>query len=128
MEDQCTARGLVYNSGLDGYASTQDASFAFSGLCSVRNFCICGRATVDLAKQPVAITISVNGIQTQTATLTTGRSVNVGIIAPLLLQGVPNHFQVTAHFVDPQCQHLGDSSAAIVITHIVVDDQMVSDL
>jgi hypothetical protein len=95
------ARGLVYNHALNGYALAQDAEFAFTGLCSVRNFFVCGRATVDLAKQPIAITITVNGIQTQTATLTTGRSVNVGIIDPLLLQGVPNHFQVKAHFVEP---------------------------
>ncbi len=94
----------------------------------MRNFYVCGYANVDFAKQPVAITISVNGIQTQTATLTTGRSINVGIIDPILLQGVPNHFQVTAHFVDLQGQHLGDASAAIVVTHIVIDDHMVSDL
>jgi GT2 family glycosyltransferase len=125
---QCTARGLVYNHVLNGFALTKDASFAFSGLCSVRNFYVCGHASVDLAKQPVAITISVNGIQTQTAKLTTGRSVNVGIIDPLLLQGVPNHFQVTAHFVNQQGQLLGDANAAIVVTHIVIDDQMVNDL
>ena len=98
------------------------------GLLSVRNFYVYGHATVDIAKQPVAITISVNGIQTQTATLTTGRNINVGIIDPILLQGVPNHFQVTAHFVNQQGQLLGDANAAIVVTHIVIDDQMVSDL
>jgi hypothetical protein len=105
----------------------QNAEFAFTGLCSVRNFFVCGRSTVDLAKQPIAISITVNGIQTQTATLTTGRSVNVGIVDPILLQGIPNHFQVKAHFVDEHGQLLGDANAAIVVTHIVVDDKVVSD-
>jgi GT2 family glycosyltransferase len=128
VADRCTAQGLVYMPGLNGYAMSQDAEFAFTGLCSARNFYICGRSTVDLAKQPIAITITVNGIQTQTATLTTGRGVNVGIIDPILLQGVPNHFQVKAHFVEQHGQRLGDANAALVVTHIVIDDQVVSDL
>ncbi|MGE3433334.1 MAG: glycosyltransferase family 2 protein [Ramlibacter sp.] len=125
---QCTASGLVYRHGLNGYALTQGASFAFSGLRSVRNFYVCGYATVDFARQPVAITISVNGIQAQTTTLTTGRSINVGIIDPILLQGAPNHFQVTAHFVGRRGQLLGDANAALVVTHIVIDDQGVSTI
>lgn len=128
VAERCTTRGLVYTDDLDGYALAQGTEFAFAGLCSVRNFFVCGRTTVDLAKQPIAITISVNSVQTQTVILTTGRRVDVGIIDPLLLQVVHNYFQVKAHFVDQQGQHLGDANAAIVVTHIVVDDQVVSDL
>lgn len=127
VADRHTAHGLVHMPGLNGYAMAQNAEFAFTGLCSARNFYVCGRTTVDLAQQPIAITISVNGIQVQMVTLTTGRSVNVGIVNPILLQGVINHFRVAAHFVDAQGQHLGDANAAIVVTHIVVDDQVVSD-
>jgi GT2 family glycosyltransferase len=128
VADRCTAHGLVYMPGLNGYSMAQDAEFAFTGLCSARNFYVCGRTTVDLAKQPIAITITVNGIQVQTITLTVGRSVNVGIFDPILLQGLTNHFQVAAHFVDAQGQLLGDANAALVVTHIVVDEQVVSDL
>lgn len=128
VAERCTTRGLVYTHDLDGYAMAHDAEFAFTGLCSVRNFFVCGRTTVDLAKQPISITISVNNVQTQTVMLTSGRRVDVGIIDPLLLQVVRNYFQVKAHFVDQQGQHLGDASASIVVTHIVVDDQVVSDL
>lgn len=128
VANQCTTRGLVYRHDLDGYTVAQNAEFAFSGLCSARNFCVCGRTTVDLAKQTMAFTITVNGIQVQTVTLTNGRSVNVGIIDPLLLQGLTNHFRVAAHFVDEQRQYLSDANAAIVVTHIVVDDQVASEL
>ncbi len=128
VADRCSAHGLVYRPDLNGYAMSQNAEFVFTGLCSARNLYVCGHTTIDLAKQPIAITITVNGIQTQTATLTTGRSVNVGIVDPILLQGLSNHFRVTAHFVNAQGQHLGDANAALFITNIVIDDQMVSDL
>jgi hypothetical protein len=52
----------------------------------------------------------------------------VGVIDPILLQGLTNYFRMESHFVDEQGQSLGDASAAIVITHIVIDDQIVSDL
>lgn len=113
--------------GLNGYAMSQNAEFAFSGLCSAQNFYGCGRTTVDLAKQPIVITISVNGIQTQTVTLTTGRRLNVGITDPILLQGLSNHFQVAVHFVDQQDQQLADANAALIVTNMVIDDQLVSD-
>ncbi len=128
VADRCTAHDLVYRQDQNGYGMAQNAEFAFTGLCSARNFYVCGRTTVDLAKRPIAITITVNSIQTQTVMLTTGRSVNVGIIDPILLQGLTNHFRVAAHFVDQQGQHLGDANAALVVTNIVIDDQMVSDL
>jgi hypothetical protein len=113
---------------MNGYAMTPNTEFSFSGLYSARNFYLCGRTTVEQAKQPIVITITVNGIQAQTVTLTTGRNVNVGIIDPILLQGLANYFRVESHFVDEQGQSLGDASAAIFITYIIIDDQIVSDL
>ena len=125
---RCTAHGLSYMLNMNGYAMTPNTEFSFSGLCSARNFYLCGRTTVEQAKQPIVITITVNGIQAQTVTLTTGRNVNVGIIDPILLQGLANYFRVESHFVDEQGQSLGDASAAIFITYIIIDDQIVSAL
>lgn len=125
--NRCTAHGLVYMPNLHGYTMAQNADFAFASLCSVCNFFVCGRTTVDLAEHPIAITITVNGIQVKTVTLTIGHGVNVGIVDPILLQGLINHFRVTAHFVDVQGTLLGDANEAIVVTNIVIDDQMVSD-
>ena len=125
---RCTAQGLSYMPNMNGYAMTPNTEFSFSGLCSARNFYLCGLTTVEQAKQPIVITITVNGIQTQTVTLTTGRNVNVGIVDPILLQGLTNYFRVESHFVDEQGQSLGDASAAIFITYIIIDDQIVGDL
>jgi cellulose synthase/poly-beta-1,6-N-acetylglucosamine synthase-like glycosyltransferase len=127
IADRCSSRGLRYTPSLDGYAMGQNVEFALAGLCSARNFYVCGRTLTDLSKQPVAITITVNGIQVQVCKLTTGRQVNVGIIDPILLHGVNNCFRVEAHFVDAQGQRIGDASTAIVITHLVVDDRRVSE-
>ena len=128
MAKRCTAQGLSYMPNMDGYAMTPNTEFSFSGLCSARNFYLCGRTTVEQAKQPIVITITVNNIQVKTVTLTTGRNVNVGIIDPLLLQGLTNYFRVESHFVDEQGQSLGHASAAIFITYIIIDDQIVGDL
>lgn len=126
VANRCNAQGLSYMPNLGGYTMTPNTEFSFTGLCSVRNFYLCGRTTVEQAKQPIAIKITVNGIQVQTVTLNAGRNVNVGIINPILLQGLTNYFRVESHFVDEQGQPLGDASSAIVITHIVIDDQLVT--
>jgi hypothetical protein len=128
VDKRCTAHGLSYMPNMNGYAMTPNTEFSFSGLCSARNFYLCGRTTVEQAKQPIVITITVNNIQVKTVTLTTGRNVNVGIIDPLLLQGLTNYFRVESHFVDEQGQSLGDASATIFITYIIIDDQIVSAL
>lgn len=119
--------GLVYKPYVQGYLMAQNCEFAFKTLRSARNFYVCGRTTIDLASQPVVITITLNSIQMQTITLSTGHSVNVGIVDPILLQGIVNSFRLTAHFVDVRGEHLGDANSAIVISHIVIDDQVISD-
>jgi GT2 family glycosyltransferase len=128
MAGRCSSRGLRYTPSLNGYALGPSVEFSIAGLSGARNFYVCGRALSDLSKQPMAMTITVNGIQAQTCKLTAGRSINAGIIDPLLLPGLTNRFRIEAHFIDAQGQRLGDASAAIVITHIVVDDRRVSEL
>ena len=125
IADRCGASGLLFVPALDGYTMGPSAEWGVTGLCSARNFYVCGHTVVDLAVHPIAIVISVNGIQSQVVTLTQGRSVNVGIINPLVLPGISNYFKVEAYFVEPGGACLGDAAAAIVITHIVIDDQSV---
>lgn len=123
-----TTMGLHYTVVLNGYAWRQGASVAFLGLRSARNFFVAGRSLVDCAKSPIAITIRVNAVQQQTWLLADGFNFNVGIAYPILLQGQANRFYLEAHFVDTQGRRLADASAALVITHLVVDDQVLADL
>ena len=128
VAERCSSRGLHYMAKLDGYALAGAAEFVVEDLRSARNFHVCGRRLDATSPAPMAITISVNGIQEQTFPLGAGPNVNVGIVDPILLQGLANRFTVTAHFVDAQDEPVGDASKALLITHLVVDNRMVSRL
>jgi hypothetical protein len=82
---------------------------------------------VDLSKRPIAITITSNSIQKKTTILRVGCGFNVGIVNPVLLSGLSNSFRFEAYFLDERDQRIGDACVSIVITHIVVDDQLVND-
>lgn len=125
--DRCSSKGLLFVPNLNGYTLKESVEFTFENVCSVRNFYICGYTLDDCSQRPIAISIKINDIQHQTFFLKTGRNVNVGIIDPILLQGIINRFKVDAHFVDAPGQNTGDAGNTLVITHIVVDDHMVSD-
>jgi hypothetical protein len=59
-------------------------------LCSARNFYACGFRIDEPLHGSIALTVSVNDLLTQTFHLKTGRAINVGIIDPVLLQGISN--------------------------------------
>ena len=96
------------------------------GLSSARNFYVCGHKMRPPPAQTIAITISVNGLQEQTFTLGAEPNFNVGIIDPILLPGLANCFKVSFRFVNAQGQELGDASKAVVVTQLVLDDQVVA--
>lgn len=128
LAQHCSTMGLNYTHALEGYAWRQGASVAFEGLRSARNFYVAGRSLLDCAKSPIAISIRVNAVQQKTWLLAEGFNFNVGIAYPILLQGQANRFYFEAHFVDAQGVRLADASAALLITHVVVDDQVLADL
>lgn len=125
---RCSPHGLRYLPNAGAYAMGEVVEIAVTGLRSARNFYVCGRSTTDLAAQPIAITITVNEIQEQTIVAAMGFNINVGITDPILLQTLTNRFRIQAAFVDAQGVPAGDASAAIMITHIVLDDRVVSDI
>jgi hypothetical protein len=63
----------------------------------------------------------------RTYTLGAGPNVNVGIIDPILLQGLANRFEVQVSFVVAQDRRIGYASKQLLITHIVIDDRMVCE-
>ena len=115
-----TLDGADVNANLAGRCSVQilaEAGFELSvqGLSSARNFYVCGYKTGQPPTEAIAITITVNGIQQQTFTLGAEPNFNVGIINPVVLPGLANCFKVTFQ---------GDASKAVVITQLVLDDQI----
>jgi hypothetical protein len=104
--------------------TTQPLELSVQGLSSARNFYVCGYKMGQPPAQAIAITITVNGIQQQTFTLGAEPNFNVGIINPLVLPGLTNCFKVTFRFVDADGQQQGDASKAVVVTQLVLDDQV----
>lgn len=126
LAGRCAVRGVRFSGKEDGYLLEGVAEVSLTGVTSLRNFFVCGRKSPDMPPRPVALTISVNGIQEKTFVLGAAPNINVGLIQPILLQGVANRFRVSAHFINPKTgQRTGDAGKFVVITHFVVDDQMV---
>jgi len=51
------------------------------------------------------------------------------IIDPVLLSGIGNVFRVELNYLDPESKlPAGDASKAVVITHVVIDDQPIDRL
>ncbi len=110
--------GLRWSQAHAAHLLTNSAELHIAGLRSARNVYVCGRtlhgkSPAGAAAQALEVTLSVNGIQSKTFTLTAGANMNVGIIRPLLLQGVVNSVKVSA-------------TAPVLITHFVVDDEVVN--
>ncbi len=75
----------------------------------------------------LAVTISVDGLHEKTIVLDSNeRNLNVGLVDPLLLQGLDARFCLDFHWQDDAGRRLGDARDAVLITHFVVDDQVVS--
>ncbi len=103
-------QGLVFSAEHGAHLLQGSAEFVVEGMQYARNFYVCGRRIDDLS-QPVTLTICVNGLQTIKIPLRAERNVNVGLIDPLLLSGIANHFRV-------------EVDGALVVTHLVIDDRV----
>lgn len=111
LADRVSTQGLGYSAELNGHVLKNSAEFVVEGQAYVRNFYVCGRR-MDDASRPVTLTICVNDLQTLTIPLKPERHLNAGIRDPLLLPGIANRFRV-------------ETTVPLVLTHIVVDDQVV---
>ena len=122
---RCRSRGLRYAGEHQGYVIEGGFELSVDALQSARNFYVCGRKTNPQDARTMAITLCVNDIQRKTIALTEG-NINVGIVDPILLAGIANVFRVELNTLDPESQlPAGDASQAVVITHVVIDDQVV---
>jgi len=112
---RCQVQGLRFDAAKGGQILDSVAELHVSGLRSVRNFYVCGQILAGYGAQPVALTLSANGMVQKTFTLQPGEAVNVGIIAPVCLPGVTNCFAV-------------QTSAPLRVSHFVLDDQVIEQL
>lgn len=109
---QVQAQGLRFDTQHRAQVLNDCATFSVQGLAHARNFYVCGRLLGDAA-QPLALQISVNGLQTVHRSSQGQASVNLGLLYPLVLPNAVNTFQV-------------QTNRPLVLTHLVLDDQVIA--
>lgn len=123
-EFQCKALNLQHSPKDDAYSFSGHADFLFSGLCSARNFYVCGRRHFSIPQRPIFVVIELNGMQIK-KTPVMGVEINVGIIFPILSVRGENFFRV---WVEQEAVHAPSdecSANKFLLTHIVIDDIIV---
>ena len=73
----------------------------------------------------IEIKLSVNDAQQKIFRLVDGRVINVGIINPIIFPGQKNHFKVEIYSIDADGTAIKPAPNAILISHFVIDDQVV---
>ena len=117
---------LRYDAGLRGWRIDSEAELVVPGLKSARNFFVCGRRLGPAVALALAVTISVDGLHDKTIVLEPQqRNLNLGLVDPLLLPGLDARFCLDFHWQDEAGRRVGDARDAVLITHFVVDDQLV---
>ena len=105
-QPKLTWRGLQFSAEFHGHVLTTEAQFTVHGIDYACDFYVCGEK-INGHTETAELEISVNDIQRLKIPLTSGQSVNAGIIDPLLLATIPNTFRVK-------------SSVPLVLTHVVI--------
>jgi len=128
IERELKFKGLNFIKSHNCYFVGNDASLTIaSNIKSIVNFYICGRR-IDINNcEHIALTIRVNNIQHKTIELSTiTPNINEGIIAPILIHGLPNIFTFKFNYFDPISKELkGIANTAIYISHFVIDEKVI---
>jgi GT2 family glycosyltransferase len=107
------------------YLADAEVSLHIDHIKTARNFYLCARLLDDFEPATIAIDLSVNGVQKKTCRLTEGRVINVGIIDPLIFPNAKNHFKAEFYFIDNHGMALKLAPNVMLISHFVVDDEVV---
>jgi O-antigen biosynthesis protein len=92
---------------------------------TARNFYLCARLLEDFDPATIAIDLSVNGAQKKTHRLNAGHVVNVGLIDPLISAASNNQLKVEIYFVDANGFLVKPAPHVLLISHFVLDDEVV---
>jgi len=107
------------------YLADAEVSLYIDHIKTARNFYLCARLLDDYEPATIAIDLSVNGVQKKTCRLTEGRVINVGIIDPLIFPNAKNHLKAEFYFIDNHGMALKLAPNVMLISHFVVDDEVV---
>lgn len=107
------------------YLADSQINIYIDKIKTVQNFYVCARLLDDFDVDTVEIKLSVNDSQQKVFRLVDGRVINVGIINPIIFPGQKNHFKVEIYSIDADGTAIKPAPNAILISHFVIDDEVV---
>ncbi|WP_408597090.1 glycosyltransferase family 2 protein [Limnohabitans sp.] len=121
------ASGLVPVPKAGSFLALSEVVVGIDFLKTACNFYVCGRLLTDFDAQSIEMTLSVNNHQAKTFRLEQGNVVNVGLINPLVSPSGRNTFKFNVYFINADGKRVGAADNTMLITHFVVNDQMIRD-
>jgi GT2 family glycosyltransferase len=122
-----TVSGVTFNPKVNAYLAGSSLNIEIDHLKTACNFYVCGRVIAGFTPATIHVTISVNGLQSKTVQLTDSVNFNVGIVEPLIISGLSNCFTVEVFTANNFGQERILIDGALLITHFVVNDQVVKN-
>ncbi len=110
---------------LKTYLAEAEVVVSIDHIKTARNFYVCARLLDDFDPASISIALLINGAQKKTFRLQDGQVVNVGLIDPLIFSSSKNQFKVEVYFVDANGLAVKPAPHVMLISHFVIDDEVV---
>ncbi len=110
---------------LKTYLAEAEVVVSIDHIKTARNFYVCARLLEDFDPATIAIDLSINGAQKKTFRLHDGHVVNVGVIDPLIFPSSKNLLKAEVYFVDADGLAVKPAPHVMLISHFVIDDEVV---
>ncbi len=122
---QISVSGVKEVPQLKTYLAEAEVVVSIDHIKTARNFYVCARLLEDFHPATIAIDLSINGAQKKTFRLHDGHVVNVGVIDPLIFPSSKNLLKVEVYFVDADGLAVKPAPHVMLISHFVIDDEVV---
>ncbi len=120
-----SVNGVTEVKQLKKYLADSQINIYIDKIKTAQNFYVCARLLDEVDIDAIEIELSVNDAQKKAFRLNDGRIINVGIINPIIFLGQKNHFKAEIYFIDPNGTKVRSASNVMLISHFVIDDQVV---
>jgi GT2 family glycosyltransferase len=107
------------------FVADTEVLVSIANLQTACNFYVCGKLAPELKPDCIVMTLTLNNAQEKVFHFANGPSVNVGLIYPLMSTVLHNNFKLNVFFKDEHGHRAGEAKNAVLITHFVIDDQVV---
>ena len=110
---------------LKSYLAEAEVVVSIDHIQTARNFYLCARLLQDFDPASIAIVLSINDSQKKNFRFLDSHIVNVGVIDPLIIPNSKNHLKAEIYFIDGDGLAIKPAQHVMLISHFVIDDQMV---